>query len=109
MVTNGRVKELRRLLGLGRTLGDSARMAAMNWNASNASTAPAGAISSRATPVRHGIDPGSHADDRSAHNLHQAALHPTILELHPTIFDLHSEFFEPKPFAAAPSSRQSPF
>ena len=30
MITNGRVKELRRLLGLGRTLGDSARMAEMS-------------------------------------------------------------------------------
>ena len=30
MITNGRVKELRRLLGLGRTLGDSARMVEMN-------------------------------------------------------------------------------
>jgi len=30
MVTDGRVKELRRLLGLGRTLGDSARMAEMS-------------------------------------------------------------------------------
>ena len=30
MVTDGRVKELRRLLGLGRTLADSARMAEMN-------------------------------------------------------------------------------
>ena len=30
MITNGRVKELRRLLGLGRTLSDSARMAEMS-------------------------------------------------------------------------------
>lgn len=30
MITNGRVKELRRLLGLGRTLGDAARMAEMS-------------------------------------------------------------------------------
>ncbi len=30
MVTDGRVKELRRLLGLGRTLVDSARMAEMS-------------------------------------------------------------------------------
>ena len=30
MITNGCVKELRRLLGLGRTLGDSARMAEMS-------------------------------------------------------------------------------
>ena len=30
MIMNGRVKELRRLLGLGRTLGDSARMAEMS-------------------------------------------------------------------------------
>ena len=30
MITNGRVKELRRLLSLGRTLGDSARMAEMS-------------------------------------------------------------------------------
>jgi hypothetical protein len=30
MVTDGRVKELRRLLGMGRTLIDSARMAEMS-------------------------------------------------------------------------------
>ena len=30
MITNGRVKELRRLLDFGRTLGDSARMAEMS-------------------------------------------------------------------------------
>ena len=30
MVTDGRVKELRRLLGMGRTLADSARMAEMS-------------------------------------------------------------------------------
>jgi len=33
MVTDGRVKELRRLLGMGRTLADSARMAEMSEKA----------------------------------------------------------------------------